>query len=216
MQVKELPIALRSVQSFPYKNYESVIDYLHVQPTVESENTSKSSSKIAGIAFRGLISILVLMTLSCFIVILGKEEKQEIVDVVKSQQELSPLQNIDKAQNPDTETKPYTESIVSVDSASFISSPVPMGSAQSPEKTQGKVTNEADVFNEAIRMKNYQEVRRLADDGYIDAYIPLAKYYLLNSKTHHLAETYAKKAQHIGLVGADEIIETLKLYGYYD
>lgn len=68
----------------------------------------------------------------------------------------------------------------------------------------------------ALRKGDYAAVRQFADAGYSAAYIPLAKYYLKTPSTHALADIYAKKAKRLGLSGAQEVLDDLAAFGFYD
>lgn len=71
-----------------------------------------------------------------------------------------------------------------------------------------------EILKKAIARNDFKEIQRLADAGYSPAYIILARHYLKNSTTHHLAKKYATLAKQAGVKGADEVLETLKLYDY--
>lgn len=71
-----------------------------------------------------------------------------------------------------------------------------------------------EAFKKAKANNDFKEMERLAKSGYTPAYIVLARYYLKNPATHHLAYKYAKLAEKAKIKGSDKVLETLKLYDY--
>lgn len=69
-------------------------------------------------------------------------------------------------------------------------------------------------FSQALESKNWKEMKKLADEGYSSAYIPLAIHYLDNPNQHGLAKEYAQKAKRIGLPGADKVLNELNELDY--
>lgn len=88
-------------------------------------------------------------------------------------------------------------------------------SSTEPAK-QTTTDDNAAKLQEAVRSGDYATVRKLADSGYAQAYLPLAKYYLKNPSTHDLADKYAQKAKRAGVRGAQDVIDDLNALGYYD
>lgn len=87
----------------------------------------------------------------------------------------------------------------------------------SPESTPSQENLSDDkLFEKATASGDWETVRKLADKGYKKAYLPLAKHYCSKSKTHNLADTYARKAKSAGIAGADDVISVLEGLGYYD
>lgn len=84
-----------------------------------------------------------------------------------------------------------------------------------PKKESSNDDNATKLEN-AVRSKDYATVRKLADSGYAPAYLPLAKYYLNSPSTHDLADKYAQKAKSAGVKGAQDVIDDLNAYGFYD
>lgn len=78
-----------------------------------------------------------------------------------------------------------------------------------------KADNNAAILKNALANSDYQQVQKLANQGYAPAYGPLAKYYLINHD-YKTAETYAKKAKAAGYSDGHAVIQTLKNLGYYD
>ena len=80
---------------------------------------------------------------------------------------------------------------------------------------KAKVDDNAQKLRSALNSGNYQQVQKLANEGYAPAYVPLAKYYL-NNNDYDDADRYAQKAKAAGQSGAQAIITTLQNLGYYD
>mgnify|MGYP003295319647 FL=1 len=90
--------------------------------------------------------------------------------------------------------------------------------AEKKVETEKKVEvnpNEAKL-KEALRVGDYNTIKKLADQGYTPAYLPLAKYYMKDPATHNKADVYAKLALKAGIKGAQNIIDDLEALGYYD
>jgi serine/threonine protein kinase len=85
----------------------------------------------------------------------------------------------------------------------------------SVKKEESKVDNNASLLKEALSSGDYQQVQKLANQGYAAAYGPLAKYYL-NNHDYKTAETYAKKAKAAGYSDGASVLKTLENLGYYD
>ena len=92
---------------------------------------------------------------------------------------------------------------------------------QSPKESSKIKVEESKIDNNAVLLKNalangdYQQIQKLANQGYSAAYAPLAKYYLSNHD-YKTAEFYAKKAKAAGYSEGSAVIETLENLGYYD
>ena len=54
----------------------------------------------------------------------------------------------------------------------------------------------------------------MADEGYTQAYLPLARHYMNNSRQHGLAKKYTEKAKRAGITGATEILNVLEDLDY--
>lgn len=78
-----------------------------------------------------------------------------------------------------------------------------------------KTDNNAALLKNALSNGDYQQVQKLANQGYAAAYGPLAKYYL-NNHDYNTAESYAKKAKAAGYREGSDVIKTLENLGYYD
>lgn len=79
-----------------------------------------------------------------------------------------------------------------------------------------QVDENAPKLKSALQSGDYITVKRLADQGYVPAYVPLAKYFLETPSTHNLADKYAKKAKSAGVKEAQSVISSLQDFGYYD
>ena len=86
---------------------------------------------------------------------------------------------------------------------------------KSEEPSQEQPSQEQKLQS-ALKAGNYPLVRQMADNGYVPAYLPLAKHYLKTPSTHNLADKYARKAKNAGIKGANSVIEDLAALGYYD
>ena len=85
-----------------------------------------------------------------------------------------------------------------------------------PKKNEDSKTDDnASILKNALANSDYQQVQKLANQGYAPAYGPLAKYYLINHD-YKTAETYAKKAKAAGYSDGHAVIQTLENLGYYD
>ena len=71
-------------------------------------------------------------------------------------------------------------------------------------------------LNRALKNEDYATVQQLADQSYVPAYLPLAKYYLQTPATHNKADYYANKAKNAGVKKAQTVIDALTDQGYYD
>lgn len=90
-------------------------------------------------------------------------------------------------------------------------------SAPSTEPAKQTTTDDnAAKLQAAVNSGDYATVRKFADSGYAQAYLPLAKYYLKNPSTHDLADKYAQKAKRAGVKGAQDVIDDLNALGFYD
>lgn len=78
-----------------------------------------------------------------------------------------------------------------------------------------KSDNNATLLKNALANGDYQQVQKLANQGYAAAYGPLAKYYL-NNHDYKTAEFYAKKAKAAGFSDGASVLKTLENLGYYD
>ena len=83
-------------------------------------------------------------------------------------------------------------------------------------ETQDSVEDNATKLQKAIKKGDYSTVKKLADSGYVPAYLPLAKYYFKSPLTHQEADKYAKKAKRAGVNEAQKVIDDLQALGFYD
>lgn len=84
-----------------------------------------------------------------------------------------------------------------------------------PKNEEPKTDNNAAILKNALANGDYQQVQKLANQGYAAAYGPLAKYYLGNHD-YKTAESYAKKAKAAGFSDGSSVLKTLENLGYYD
>ena len=85
----------------------------------------------------------------------------------------------------------------------------------STKSEESNSNNNAALLKSALAEGDYQQVQRLANQGYAAAYAPLAKYYL-NNHDYKTAESYAQKAKAAGFSEGSTILKTLENLGYYD
>ena len=76
-----------------------------------------------------------------------------------------------------------------------------------------KSDNNATLLKNALANGDYQQIQKLANQGYAAAYGPLAKYYLSNHD-YKTAESYAKKAKAAGFSDGASVLKTLENLGY--
>lgn len=90
--------------------------------------------------------------------------------------------------------------------------------SEEPTKSikENTIDEKAEKLKQYLNSGNYTAIKQLADNGYIQAYLPLAKYYLQKPETHDLADKYARKAVKAGISGANSVINDLEALGYYD
>ena len=92
----------------------------------------------------------------------------------------------------------------------------PTVASKAASEPVAKTETDAEKFEKAYRAKDWATLHSLADKGYSKAYIPLAKHYLETDATHHLADKYARKALSVGITEANNVIDMLNAYGYYE
>lgn len=124
--------------------------------------------------------------------------------------EIEPISSVVPSSN--TESQP-TSIISHEDNRPSVSQET---SAQTPTKSERTEPTDKDLFEIALRKKDWKTIEKMAKQGFRPAYLPLAEHYLKSSATHHLAATYAEKGLGVDKRRAEEIIETLKSFGYYD
>lgn len=78
-----------------------------------------------------------------------------------------------------------------------------------------KTDNNATLLRNALSNGDYQQIQKLANQGYAAAYGPLARYHL-NNHDYKTAESYAKKAKAAGFSDGASVLKTLENLGYYD
>ncbi len=94
---------------------------------------------------------------------------------------------------------------------------------ETPAKTQEQKTQQPDVddrkakLQAALKKGDYATVKSLADGGFGQASLEMAKHYLKDPSKHDQAEKYANKAKNAGFrKGAQEVLDGLRAMGYYD
>lgn len=199
VKVAELPIALRSFQSFPYSDYKSVLDYLSVGDGVGGIGELPPPTPRYRWWLLGVVMVLIILGIG--IVSIIKDNKEDFEQTPEKRELKTEIQ---ATKGESVQLQPDKTN-------------VDAHLASAKNKTQVEVKVDANkTYEIAIKKKDYNTLRKLADDGYSKAYIPLAKHYLKQSSTHNLADKYAQKAHKVGIKEAEEIINTLTLYGYYD
>lgn len=124
--------------------------------------------------------------------------------------------NVSVDEKPIVDEKNRTEDLLSISKNDVMnpSSNQPSESSKKPLISSKTEITDAERFEKAYRAKDWVTLRSLADKGYSQAYMPLARHYL-NTDEHSLADKYAQKALSAGITEAYEIIEMLKTYDYY-
>ncbi len=83
-----------------------------------------------------------------------------------------------------------------------------------PTATEKEVPTQAERLRLAKKNSDWSSMKKLADEGYLPAYVPLAKHYKSNPKQHGLAKKYALKAKNAGINEADSILKYLEKLDY--
>ena len=96
-----------------------------------------------------------------------------------------------------------------------LATPTPKKEELKAKPEEPKSDNNATLLKNALANGDYQQIQKLANQGYAAAYGPLAKYYLSNHD-YKTAESYAKKAKAAGFSDGASILKTLENLGYYD
>ncbi len=175
-----------------------------------SEEESHSNRKRIWIAVGGIIAAIILLILiwpssnTDEPIVIPEDTVEEVDSVVD---ETTKEQAIDI---PEVESKKAAQEQTAT--------PAPQKTKKEEPKVEveeSKKDNNATLLKKALSNGDYQQVQKLANQGYAAAYGPLAKYYL-NNHDYKTAELYAKKAKSAGFSEGANILKTLENLGYYD
>lgn len=175
-----------------------------------SEEESHSNRKRIWIAVGGIIAAIILLILiwpssnTDEPIVIPEDTVEEVDSVVD---ETTKEQAIDI---PEVESKKAAQEQTAT--------PAPQKTKKEEPKVEveeSKKDNNATLLKKALSNGDYQQVQKLANQGYAAAYGPLAKYYL-NNHDYKTAELYAKKAKSAGFSESANILKTLENLGYYD
>lgn len=184
---------------------EEIVEQVETDSTPEYEEPTHSNKKRIWFAIGGIIAAIVIL-----ILIWPSSNNDEGIIIPEDTVEAVDTLEVVEAEPTDI---PEVQSTKKEE--------VPAQSAAKKEEVKPVVKEEPKTDNNATLLKNalangdYQQVQKLANQGYAAAYAPLAKYYLSNHD-YQTAETYAKKAKAAGFSEGSTIIKTLENLGYYD
>lgn len=177
-------------------------------PEVSSyEEETHSNKKRIWIAVIGIIAAIILLIL----IWPSNKNDEEIVIPEDTVEEVDTVavEVVEEAPSDIPEVKSTKETTET-------STPAKSKEEVKPTKAEEpKADNNAAILKKALAEGDYQQVQKLANQGYAAAYGPLAKYYL-NNHDYKTAETYAKKAKAAGFSEGSAVIKTLENLGYYD
>lgn len=186
---------------------EEIVEQVETDSTPEYEEPTHSNTKRIWLAIAGIIAAIVILILiwpssNNDDEIIIPEDTVEAVDTVEVEVvEAAPI-DIPEVQSTKKEETPTQSTVKKEDVKPVV-------------KEEPKTDNNATLLKNALANGDYQQVQKLANQGYAAAYAPLAKYYL-NNHDYQTAETYAKKAKAAGFSEGSTIIKTLENLGYYD
>ncbi|WP_285820622.1 serine/threonine-protein kinase [Bacteroides acidifaciens] len=169
-----------------------------------------SNKKRVWIAIGAIIAAVILLIL---IWPSNKEEKSIVIpeDTVEAVDTVAVEVVEEKVTDiPEVEPKKATEEPTATPSTPKIKKEEPKAMVEAP-----KSDNNATLLKNALANGDYQQVQKLANQGYAAAYGPIAKYYL-NNHDYKTAESYAKKAKAAGFSDGASVLKTLENLGYYD
>lgn len=186
---------------------EEIIEQVESGNVAEYEEESHSNTKRIWFAIAGIIAAVVILILiwpssNNDEKIIIPDDTEEAIDTVAVEVVKTVPSDIPEVQPTKKEETPAT----------------PVAKKEKPKPTvreEPKTDNNATLLKKALANGDYQQVQKLANQGYAAAYAPLAKYYLRNHD-YKTAETYAKKAKAAGFSEGSTIIKTLENLGYYD
>lgn len=186
---------------------EDVVEQVESGYMEEYEEGSHSNTKRIWLAIAGIIAAIVILIL---IWPSGNNDDETII----------PEDTVEATDTVDVEVVEAVPSdIPEVQPIKKESTPEPQTTKKEEPKhalkEEPKTDNNAALLKTALANGDYQQVQKLANQGYAAAYGPLAKYYL-NNHDYKTAETYAKKAKAAGFSEGSSVIKTLENLGYYD
>lgn len=176
----------------------------------DDEEESHSNKKRVWIAVVAIVAAIILLILiwpsnSSDETIVIPEDTVETVDTVAV--EVVEEKDIDIPEVEPNKTIPEQTAIPATPQARKKDSNV--------KQDEPKSDSNATLLKKALANGDYQQVQKLANQGYAAAYGPLAKYYL-NNHDYKTAESYAKKAKAAGFSDGAGVLKTLENLGYYD
>lgn len=193
----------KSEDATPIKVMEQVeSDYVTEYDDESHSNTKRIWFAIAGIIVAVVILILIWPSGTNDEEIVIPEDTVEATDTVAVEVVETILSDIPEVQPTKKEQTHATPTIKKEETKPMV-------------KEETKTDNNAALLKTALANGDYQQVQKLANQGYAAAYGPLAKYYL-NNHDYKTAETYAKKAKAAGFSEGPAVIKTLENLGYYD
>lgn len=193
----------KSEDATPIKVMEQVeSDYVTEYDDESHSNTKRIWFAIAGIIVAVVILILIWPSGTNDEEIVIPEDTVEATDTVAVEDVETILSDIPEVQPTKKEQTHATPTIKKEETKPMV-------------KEETKTDNNAALLKTALANGDYQQVQKLANQGYAAAYGPLAKYYL-NNHDYKTAETYAKKAKAAGFSEGPAVIKTLENLGYYD
>ena len=186
---------------------EEVVDQVESGYVAEYEEGTHSNTKRIWFAIAGIIAAVVILIL---IWPSGNNDEEIIIpeDTVEATDTVA-VEVVETVSSDIPEVQPTKKE-------ETFATPVPKKEEKkSAVKEDLMADNNATLLKRALANGDYQQVQKLANQGYAAAYVPLAKYYL-NNHDYKTAEAYAKKAKAAGFSDGDAVIKTLGNLGYYD
>lgn len=187
---------------------EQVSDTYDTDESVDNNEESHSNKKRVWIAIIGIVAAIVLLIL----IWPSNKNDEDIVipeDTVEAVDTVA-VEVVEEAPSEIPEVKSTKET------PSTEKPQAKLKEENKPAKIEEpKTDNNAALLKNALANGDYQQVQKLANQGYAAAYGPLAKYYLSNHD-YKTAETYAKKAKAAGYSEGTSVLKTLENLGYYD
>lgn len=186
---------------------EEVVEHVESGYVSEYEEETNSNTKRIWLAIAGIIAAVVILILiwpsgNNDEEIIIPEDTVEATDTVEVEVVEAVPSDIPEVQPVKKESTPEPQKTKKEDPKPAV-------------KEEPKTDNNAALLKTALANGDYQQVQKLANQGYAAAYGPLAKYYL-NNHDYKTAETYAKKAKAAGFSEGSAVITTLENLGYYD
>jgi serine/threonine protein kinase len=186
---------------------KEVVGQVETYQTLEYEEESHSNTKRIWVVIAGIVAAVIILIL---IWPSGKNDE----DIIIPEDTLELVDTISEG-NVETVSSDIPE-VQSTNKEEITVQPTVKKEDKKPvTKDEPKVDNNASLLKDALSSGDYQQVQKLANQGYAAAYGPLAKYYLTNHD-YKTAETYAKKAKAAGYSDGASVLKTLENLGYYD